>query len=237
MASVLSQQGSGEIAEEVSHNVADATPLGYSRSKWVAEQICSKAHNSTRLKGRISVFRVGQLSGASETGIWNEKEAWPMMLSTVKLTKMLPKIEKEPLSWLPVDLAAKSFLEATLSPSKNEDTMAVYHVLNTHQEPQWSDLLGWLRKLIAFESVDPGDWVAQLKALQEKGEDHPALKLLGHWERTLSSNKGVTDDGESSKGRIFAMNKTMEAAPIMAKVRPVDEAYFGKVWDWVEKQL
>jgi hypothetical protein len=40
---------------------------------------------------------VGQLSGYLETGIWNEMEMWPMMLSKVKATRCLPNLEGETL--------------------------------------------------------------------------------------------------------------------------------------------
>lgn len=102
----------GGLPEHVTEGPSFASPLGYARSKWVAEQICLEAHRQTALKGRIAVVRVGQLSGDSETGIWNTKEAWPMMLSTARLIGCLPDLGDEPLDWLPVDIAAKAFLEA-----------------------------------------------------------------------------------------------------------------------------
>ena len=103
----------GLLPEEISLDPSTASPLGYSRSKWVAEQICLEAHKRTSLRGRISVVRVGQLAGDSSSGIWNTKEAWPMMLSTAKLIHCLPDLGDEPLDWLPVDVAAQAFLETT----------------------------------------------------------------------------------------------------------------------------
>ena len=82
-----SLDASGELPERLSPEPSSASPLGYSRSKWVAEHICLEAHNRTSLRGRIAVVRVGQLAGDSMSGVWNTKEAWPMMLSTAKLIK------------------------------------------------------------------------------------------------------------------------------------------------------
>ncbi|KAI1615480.1 hypothetical protein EDD36DRAFT_374374, partial [Exophiala viscosa] len=89
-------------------------PTGYARSKWVAEAICLAAHKSTRLHNRISMSRVGQVSGASDTGVWNASEAYPLMLSSMKATGVLPDLQNEVLNWLPVDIAAHAFVEDVL---------------------------------------------------------------------------------------------------------------------------
>lgn len=89
-------------------------PTGYARSKWVAEAICAAAHKSTRLKHRLSIARVGQLSGASDTGVWSTSEAYPLMLASAKVTGVWPDLKNETLNWLPVDVAARAFVEDAL---------------------------------------------------------------------------------------------------------------------------
>jgi thioester reductase-like protein len=98
-----------------------AGPTGYARSKWVAERMCWHAHATTRLRGRISIARVGQLSGAQDTGVWSASEAYPLMLASAKATGVLPDLDSarkargvqdgEVLAWLPVDIAARAFVE------------------------------------------------------------------------------------------------------------------------------
>lgn len=162
---------------------SSASPLRYSQSKWVAERICQRAHEITRLRGRIAVFRVGQLSGDSRTGIWNEKETWPMMLSSVKAIGSLPDLTNEALTWLPVDVAAQALVEATAAmrrPGSGDEKMPVYHIVNDDHSVTWADLLGWLRKLEDFDTVEPRLWVERLQKLEGEGKQHPALKLLSH---------------------------------------------------------
>ena len=48
-----------EIPERILGETSSISSLGYSRSKWVAEQIYFRAHESTRLHSRITIFRVG----------------------------------------------------------------------------------------------------------------------------------------------------------------------------------
>ena len=135
--------GDDPIPEAMIDDPSAAGALGYSRSKWVAEQVCHMAatysHDRRRdmdkssssdkdavgdeqpldypcpLRGRVAVFRVGQLAGDSHRGVWNSKEAWPMMLSLVKVTGTLPDLEDETLDWLPVDVAATAFVQGMAS--------------------------------------------------------------------------------------------------------------------------
>ncbi|MCJ1356353.1 MAG: hypothetical protein MMC33_006348 [Icmadophila ericetorum] len=187
--STASVLGSGSwtepIPESISTDPSASSPLGYSRSKWVAEAICALANIETRMNGRISVLRIGQLCGDMQSGVWNVTEAWPLMLSTVKVTGSLPALEDEKLSWLPVDIAAQAVLEITFkqgsgttdaapeaeipmieSLQRNEhdnniDTAAaqetpVFHLVNPHHTPTWLDLLSWLQDTLKFKSSSSG---------------------------------------------------------------------------------
>ena len=139
------------IPETIIDTPQSAGELGYARSKWVAEQICTAANTQTCLRGRIAVLRIGQLSGDTQHGIWNTSEAWPLMLNSVRVTGSLPDLGRsEVLDWLPVDIAAKCCVEVTdiegNDPSK-EKAMKVYHMLNDRTDTSWQDLQDWLEKI------------------------------------------------------------------------------------------
>lgn len=225
------------IPEQIMDSPTSASPLGYSRSKWVAERICHNAHERTRLHSHVAVFRVGQLSGDMRNGIWNTQEAWPMMLSTAQLTGCLPALQDEPLTWLPVDLAAEAFVQA-MSAVGLEDTdrshAEVYHVLNEHQQPDWLQLLQWLKEMEEFSVVDPREWLTRLEKAKDldPGRDHPAMKLLGHWKNAYGSSDKQT--GAAARERpIFDMKASKKMAPVLSTVKPVDEKYFRKIWKWL----
>ncbi|GME65034.1 uncharacterized protein K452DRAFT_318826 [Neofusicoccum parvum] len=184
-----------------------------------------------------AVFRVGQLSSDMRNGIWNTQEAWPMMLSTAQLTGCLPALQDEPLTWLPVDLAAEAFVQA-MSAVGLEDTdrshAEVYHVLNEHQQPDWLQLLQWLKEMEEFSVVDPREWLTRLEKAKDldPGRDHPAMKLLGHWKNAYGSSDKQT--GAAARERpIFDMKASKKMAPVLSTVKPVDEKYFRKIWKWL----
>lgn len=216
--------------EKLLSDPSSASPLGYSRSKWVAEHICAEADRRTSLHGRIAVVRVGQLAGDSISGVWNTKEAWPMMLSTASIIRCLPDLGYEALDWLPVDIAAQAFLESTREENCGQKNVPVYHVLNPHRQPTWLDMLLWLKKKADFEIVSPQDW---LQRLEESDTEHPAKKLLGLWKEAYGN--GV--QGSSATKPRFAMEESRKHIPVLRDIKPLDEAYVHRVWEWVQANV
>ena len=262
-ASVLGAHRASPIPERISHDPSSASPLGYSRSKWVAESICEQAYLNTRMKDNITVIRIGQLCGDTESGIWNITEAWPLMLSSVKVTLSLPDLKDEKLDWLPVDIAALAVLETAQqykSSSNGSSNIPVYHLLNPCTESTWHNLLTWAQKLspTAFDIVSPSTWVSQLDNLTDEAGTHPARKLLGLWRDAYCNNdnktetKTQTNDDESSnddkksrtktkeekeEASVFEMDETKKAAPTIQDVKPISEEQFAKMWNWIEKEM
>lgn len=236
-ASVLGKPPANPIPEKISHNPISASLLGYSRSKWVAEAICERAHMGAIMKGRIAVLRIGQLCGDTQSGIWNITEAWPLMLSSVRVTSSLPRLEDESLAWLPVDLAAQAVVEIGESSLFNQDKpdsrIPVFHLVNPDHSTKWTHLLSWTSRLAPneFEILPPETWVHRLENLSGEQAKHPARKLLGLWKEAYC---GPT---EEKKAVSFEMAETNRLAPVMKTVTPVTEKHFEKIWAWLEREM
>ncbi|KAJ9644304.1 hypothetical protein H2204_001655 [Knufia peltigerae] len=229
----------------VSDMPAASGPTGYARSKWVAEAMCVAAHTETRLNSRISISRVGQLSAATDTGVWSKTEAYPLMLSSSRVTGVLPDLKHEVLGWLPVDLAARAFVEDALKgidhqnrdrqqPPKIEN-IPVHHVLNPSTELHWSDLLARLssRRHQPFKAVPADEWLRVLSSLQEQNQKdttgtafeglqkHPSFKLLGFWKSVYGSSTKDPQTQEtpniktSPPIRRYDMDKTYARMPCL----------------------
>lgn len=237
VASMMAYDGA-TVPEVSGSDPSTATELGYSQSKWVAEQICLRANDDTRLHGRMSIYRVGQLAGDRQHGVWNMKEAWPMMLSAMKVTGSLPALDDEVLNWLPVDIAAEALIQGVDNNSINGE-LAVFHIVNEHKEPCWADLLRWLKKHESFEITRPSDWVRQLEEVGGAGSSHPSLQLLDHWKKTLVTKEHHGEDSRAGKlgPKQFAMARTKEALPTLRNVEPVSEQYAGKLWSWIRENV
>lgn len=173
IASVLgnSDDGSQNVPEEPSLDPSSAGPLGYSQSKWVGEALMSAASQ----KGlKTTVARIGQLCANTSTGVWNESEAWPLMIRTAKEIGALPVLgDGQKIDWLPVDIAADAIvqlLDARPS-SATVATTSIFHVflpcdkLGHETIPQWRELLDWLAAAdLNFERKSLQGWLAAVQA-------------------------------------------------------------------------
>lgn len=129
----------GSVPEEVQTDLAVSGSTGYARSKLTAELILTNAATNTpSLRNRITIVRVGQLSADTKHGIWSSSEAYPQILATAKLTDgALPDLGlDERLTWLPVDVSAKAFVEASLTEPEIIGDMPTEHVRHKLEQKQ-----------------------------------------------------------------------------------------------------
>ncbi|KAG7527660.1 hypothetical protein FFLO_06707 [Filobasidium floriforme] len=208
------------IPERLSSSPSTSIPIGYSRSKWVTEQICGKAA-STALHNRVQVLRIGQLCGDVEHGIWNESEGWPLMLRTAGTTGKLPKLKEDP-SWLPVDIAASAVMEIALT--NRPDVPLVAHVANPLPNT-WEDILsGLIEAGVSFETVDATEWVEAVDKSEGDETTNPSRKMLSMW-------RGAYGD-EKTGNRPAAPVSTSEAvalSPALASCKPVSSELIKKM--------
>lgn len=93
--------------EETPLATKSALSTGYSQSKWVGEQIVS---HSRSMGAHAYSLRIGQISGHSQRGLWNDSEAVPLLVRSALTLKASPEMNAA-CSWLPVDHLAQCILE------------------------------------------------------------------------------------------------------------------------------
>ncbi|KAI1452626.1 acetyl-CoA synthetase-like protein [Annulohypoxylon moriforme] len=252
----VSSDPSAVIAEKASLDPSHASPLGYSRSKWVAERVCARAHErltkdmsmSSSKSAGISVIRVGQLCG-NEAGVWNLNEAYPLMLSTANLAKCLPNLPNETLDWLPADQAAKIILEISLaendlSPLDGQE-IPIYHVLNPHMSPTWGQLLQWCSETpsgSSFQIVQPADWLQQLESsLGSSQASHASQALLGLWRQRYSDMTIPSEQKDECRSTstpeypIFDTASSLRLSQTMRDIKPLSRDRVIRMWDWIQE--
>ncbi|KAL2802843.1 hypothetical protein BJX63DRAFT_413709 [Aspergillus granulosus] len=188
-----------EIEEKPIEDLGGVLDMGYARSKLVGEKIVS---NARRSGARAFSLRIGQVSGHSKKGLWNDSEAIPLLIRSALTLKALPEIDTT-CSWLPADKLACSLLEIARACSINtldEDNAdksvddTVYNLCNPRTFA-WSDLLDTLRQHgFSFETVPFGDWLKKLRESEARGEEliNPAVKLADHYEDMYGGESAPT---------------------------------------------
>lgn len=260
--SALSSAGNRPIPETLSSEPEDAAPLGYGRSKWVAENICASARVGGSFseptpsggettapeeeKAPIMIVRVGQLCGNQQRGVWNATEAWPLLFSAAsRVTGSLPALKGEPLAWLPVDIAARAVLELAFFVEENRPVARggglkvqktpVFHVANTLQTPTWSNMVEWLvaeEEQKGMRTVTPEAWLHELESALESGQQHPARALMHVWKMNFTSV-----DREDGVGVVSDTRRAEAASDVMKAVRPLERDAVVRMWQWTKRNV
>ncbi|KAJ5384112.1 hypothetical protein N7517_002023 [Penicillium concentricum] len=175
----------------------DCAFMGYGQSKLVGERIVS---NARRSGARAYSLRIGQVSGHSKKGLWNDTEALPLMIRSALTLGALPELSQT-CSWLPVDKLASTILELAstcAAPSVFEESQAsgsavveyvddsIFNLCNS-REFTWSTLLHTLKDCgFRFDTVPFEEWLLRLRQSETRGEElvNPAVKLIHHYETT-----------------------------------------------------
>lgn len=186
-----------------------ALSMGYGQSKLAAEHIVNIARHSG---ARTFSLRIGQVSGHSKKGLWNDSEALPLMVRSALTLHALPDL-RQTCSWLPVDQLASSIIELTKACSaltrEREESHAsssasvayvddsVYNLCNP-REFDWSSLLASLKLSgFQFDTVPFETWLQMLRESEARGEEqaNPAVKLIDHYEAMYGGKSVLAHHG------------------------------------------
>ncbi|GFN88138.1 linear gramicidin synthase subunit d-like, partial [Plakobranchus ocellatus] len=147
---------------------------GYAQSKWVAEQLVSRARD----RGLpVTIYRLGNMSGDSNQAFWNPQDFTLLMLQACAKTGLAPDLDWD-MEMTPVDFASKVIVKLTQYP--NIALGKTLHLINdrpmkSRQVFQWMNNHG-----IPLHLIDFDDWkvrvVEELKA--NNGSGGPSGELM-----------------------------------------------------------
>lgn len=96
------------IPEAPIGDLAHASYTGYARSKLVGERLIETAVNVTGASAII--LRIGQVVGDTKEVVWNDSEAFPLIVKSALTMGILPELGIK-CEWLPVDTLAEIVVE------------------------------------------------------------------------------------------------------------------------------
>ena len=173
------------IPEKPMEDLSDVSNTGYAQSKIVGEKIVEAAAQTAGADA--SIYRIGQIVGDTTYGIWNDSEAFPLIIRSARTMGVLPELNMD-CEWLPVDTCAKSIIEIEGLNGVKENILdkevdvaqepharvmdiasnkiLVYHIRSPHTFSWTKDLLPALATAgLSFKPVPLAEWLQQLHAL------------------------------------------------------------------------
>ena len=238
------------ISEVPIHSLEQVWHTGYGASKLVGERIIQTAVENYGAKATI--LRIGQVVGDTKAGIWNDSEAFPLIIKSAVSMGILPEIDMA-CRWLPVDTLAEAVLDIVGLNNGRVGTIAlntdikskeqlVYNLLSPHTFSWTQDLYPALRKtaLPSFKTVPFDQWLAQLRSLSvttvgTAGEAadptrNPAIKLVDLFASEFTGDKDdqkILFEIEEAKG----MSPELRNAPMVT-----ESEFLGRIVEgWIEK--
>ncbi|KAF7798250.1 hypothetical protein EIP86_009467 [Pleurotus ostreatoroseus] len=137
-----------------------ASDTGYSSSKYVVEQMLRKAH----VNGfDVASLRVGQVCGSEASGAWNVTDWVPILVKSSLTMGNFPELD-EPITWIPVDVVANTFVDMMFIPGPLPQVVNVVHP----RPVPWNEVVKSLVKCLRVLPVIPlSEWVGQLEGFNQ----------------------------------------------------------------------
>ncbi|EKM52278.1 uncharacterized protein PHACADRAFT_211550 [Phanerochaete carnosa HHB-10118-sp] len=179
----------GPVLEQPIHDPSAIAELGYTESKWVAEQVLARAAKTRGLQ--TQVVRLGQLTGGAG-GCWDTKEWVPALVRTSIFLKCLPRLSGDA-QWLPLDCAAAAIIEARDAPHD------ILHLVHPDPVPL-SSMMEMISEELSLQLCSYDEWLGMLEkhaaadAIDEAAaQELPALKALDFFRGLRSAGTADAD--------------------------------------------
>jgi thioester reductase-like protein len=205
---------SGLIGEGVVPEAPAGFPDGYSESKWVAEMLVREA---MRRGLKANIFRLGVISGHTETGEPNFDDASSLLFVASCLTGALPDFEW-PVDMMPVDVAARAIHYIA---THEHDLSPTFHLANPEPTPV-SEVTGWLgARGIPVERMPYPQWLERMRANAPSLAFEHLLSLLVADQSAASRRLGAADRRFDTANTLRALSGSGIELPRL------DEEQFG----------
>ncbi|KZO93602.1 acetyl-CoA synthetase-like protein [Calocera viscosa TUFC12733] len=162
-----------------------ALGTGYGESKWVVDKAsCNIMTAASEQCGlRTTTFRIGQLAGSMVNGAWNTTDWVPHIVKAGCILGSLPSMnEEDMISWLPVDAAAISIVQAMHQSTEGNRTLHVCHPYPATWNMTMYAIADYLEQKGQYLDLEPyPGWFQELEASGSKPDavqKNPALRLL-----------------------------------------------------------
>jgi amino acid adenylation domain-containing protein/thioester reductase-like protein len=184
------------ILESEAPPLGEGLQVGYSQSKWVAENLADQA----RQRGLpVTIYRIGTVSGSGQSGAWN-REAY--VYRFIKGCVQLGAYPDMDIAWrlMPVDYLSRALVHLSMQPALRGKTFHLTspHRLGLAQWVQWLVKSGYNMQAIPYER-----WQARLVEIAAQSPEHalyPLAPLLLAQRPTTRADELIFDDQNVQTG-------------------------------------
>ncbi|MBD1806823.1 amino acid adenylation domain-containing protein [Microcoleus sp. FACHB-SPT15] len=181
------------IQELYCFNHSQVPSGGYGQTKWVAEKLVATASD----RGLpVSIYRLGRVSGHSQTGICNTNDRLYRMLKGFIELGFAPDVDTT-VDMTPVDYVSKAIAHL----SKQEQSFGkIFHLSNPHSIRSF-ELFNWIGKFgYPIQLMSHNRWQAEFLNAAERFSDNPLYPLIPFFAGMGSDRTSTQDSLEETAG-------------------------------------
>lgn len=162
----------------------------------------------------MNIYRVGQICGDSEHGVWNSTELAAMMIyAGAGQLHQMPNVGQD-INWIPVNICSASIVDLALKSSCNNSTSVnehIYHVVNPNTISYEEYLYALRQAGLTFEIVSPKEFVHAISITEDLS--NPLIKLSSFFEQVYL---------QKSNCPTFQTGKTLQRCEILKNCPKID---------------
>ncbi|KIJ50947.1 hypothetical protein M422DRAFT_44181 [Sphaerobolus stellatus SS14] len=148
-------------------------PNGYCRSKYVCERIIVEAVEA-KIGLRATICRVGQISGATTTGVWARNEYLPVLFRSMIALGSAPDFFP-PWRMVPADIAGSTLIKQAFADTSD----LLYFAVESPFPTQWALILSALSEFCSHLEILPtAKWINMIKEKQDDKTKATLFKLI-----------------------------------------------------------
>jgi thioester reductase-like protein len=192
----------GMIAETDLLDTEHLPKTGYAQTKWVSERLMEQARD----RGfDVQIFRLGGISGHSQTGRFNANDFLYRLLIGVVRLGSYPIDRTMPLRVLPIDYVVKAIVQLAQSAANRG---ATHHLIHPHPVDASIMFQQLEARYDHLKRLSYADWRSTLLEIAQTNPDHPLYALVALLPKTVSDAFAASTDGASLE---FATDRTQAA--------------------------
>ncbi|OQK16460.1 hypothetical protein AU255_00700 [Methyloprofundus sedimenti] len=171
---------------------------GYAQSKWVAEKI-------VRVAGKrgipVCIFRPAQISGHSQTGVWNTGDF------ICRMIKAYVDVGYAPTEWTGFDIAPVDYVSKAIVylSSKHESRGQTFHLNNPNSVSNRLIIDVLRAERFKLDLVSMQEWINKIDKEVDGSPEHPLYPLV------FLLTKHISDSAEEAHSPHFSCKKTVIA--------------------------
>ena len=197
------------ISEDEPLDINRAPIGGYAQSKWVAEKLVTIAHQRNI---PVSIYRVGAVSGHSQTGVFNRNDfLYKMIRGCVQLGSA--PVGTMMLDIMPVDYVSKVIVHISQQP---ESQGKVFHLV--HPQPVSVDILFEQLNVMGYpvQRLPYEQWREKLLKIIENSPNHPLYAIASLFSANSSdSTTNLKPLHFDTHNTVTTLNNTSITCPLI----------------------